>query len=168
MTVRIHLQLAEEARLPAADRISDLLERAARAALRTAVESLTGEVEVSFVAEPVIRELNRRFLGSEESTDVIAFDLGEGAHLVGDVYIAPEVAARSAAELGISEEEELVRLVVHGVLHLVGHEHPEGEDRYTSPMFRLQEQLVRRLTGTGLVSHRPRADRRGPTSRGNG
>lgn len=166
MTVRIHLQLAE--RWPAAARISDLLERAARAALQTAVESLTGEVEVSFVAEPVIRELNRRFLGSEESTDVIAFNLGDGARLVGDVYIAPEVAARSAAELGVSEEEELVRLVVHGVLHLVGYEHPDGEDRYASPMFRLQEQLVARLTGTGPVSHRPRADRRGPTSRGNG
>jgi probable rRNA maturation factor len=62
------------------------------------------------------------------------------------VYVAPEVAARTAAELGISEEEELVRLVVHGILHLLGHDHPEGDDRYASPMFRLQEELVGRLT----------------------
>jgi probable rRNA maturation factor len=57
------------------------------------------------------------------------------------------VAARTAVELDIPEGEELVRLLVHGVLHVLGHDHPEGEDRYGSAMFRLQEELVERLTG---------------------
>ena len=58
------------------------------------------------------------------------------------MYVAPEVARRSAKELEISEAEELVRLVIHGTLHVLGHEHPEGDDREGSPMYRLQEALV--------------------------
>ena len=93
-----------------------------------------------------MRDLNLRYLGRSGSTDVLAFDLGDEGVLTGDLYVAPEVAARTAAELGISEEEELVRLVVHGILHLLGHDHPDGDDRYASPMFKLQEELVGRLT----------------------
>ena len=96
------------------------------AAAATAGETIEGEIGVSFVSEDVIRELNSRYLGRSQSTDVIAFQLGDGEELLGDVYIAPEVAAGTAVELGIPEEEELVRLVVHGVLHVLGHDHPEG------------------------------------------
>ena len=51
-------------------------------------------------------------------------------------------ASRQAREYEISLDEELVRLVIHGVLHVLGHDHPEGSDRFTSPMFKLQERLV--------------------------
>lgn len=145
MSLRIQLNLAEE--WPVAARIRPALERAASAAAATAERAVEGEIGVSFVSEGVIRELNRRYLGRAESTDVIAFQLGEAEELLGDIYVAPEVAARTAGELDIPEEEELVRLVVHGVLHVLGHDHPEGKDRYGSPMFRLQEELVGRLTG---------------------
>ena len=144
MTIQIQLNLAEE--WPATARIQPALERAALAAVATAERTVEGEIGVSFVSEDVIRELNRRYLGRTESTDVIAFQLGE-AELLGDIYIAPDVAARTAVELGVPEQEELVRLLVHGVLHVLGHDHPEGEDRYGSAMFRLQEELVDRLTG---------------------
>jgi rRNA maturation RNase YbeY len=132
---------------PATASLRPVLEKGAATALETADRPVSGEIEVSFVAEDVIRELNRRYLNQSGSTDVIAFDLGDGAELIGDVYIAPEVAARNAEELGIPEAEELIRLVIHGVLHLLGHDHPEGETRLASPMFRLQEELVQRLTG---------------------
>ena len=145
MTIRIQLNLAEE--WPATARIQPTLERAALAAIATTERTANGEIGVSFVSEEVIRELNRRYLGRTASTDVIAFQLGEAGELLGDVYIAPEVAARTALELSIPEEEELVRLMVHGVLHVLGHDHPEGDDRYGSAMFRLQEELVERLTG---------------------
>ncbi len=144
MTIHIQLNLAET--WSATARIQPVLERAARAAVATAAPNAGGEIGVSFVSEDVIRGLNHRYLGRTESTDVIAFQLGEAEELLGDVYIAPEVAARTAVELGIPEEEELVRLLVHGVLHVLGHDHPEGEDRYGSAMFRLQEELVERLT----------------------
>ncbi len=143
-SVHIALNLAEE--WPAVARLADTLREAAAAAVRTQAESPSGEIEITFVKDAVMRDLNRRYLHRSGSTDVIAFELGEDGALAGDVYVAPEVAARTAAELGISEDEELVRLVVHGVLHVLGHDHPEGEDRYASPMFRLQEELVGRLT----------------------
>ena len=65
--------------------------------------------------------------------------------MLGDVYIAPEVAADHATELEIEASEEVLRLVIHGVLHVLGHDHPEGEDRQSSAMFRLQEELLGRL-----------------------
>jgi len=145
VTIQIQLNLTEE--WPATARIQPALERAALAAVATAERTVEGEIGVSFVSEDVIRELNRRYLGRTESTDVIAFQLGEAEELLGDIYIAPDVAARTAVELDIPEQEELVRLLVHGVLHVLGHDHPEGEDRYGSAMFRLQEELVDRLTG---------------------
>ena len=144
MTIQIQLNLTEE--WPATARIQPALEQAALAAVATEERTVEGEIGVSFVPEDVIRELNRRYLGRTESTDVIAFQLGE-AELLGDIYIAPDVAARTAVELGVPEQEELVRLLVHGVLHVLGHDHPEGEDRYGSAMYRLQEELVDRLTG---------------------
>jgi probable rRNA maturation factor len=64
---------------------------------------------------------------------------------VGDVYIAPNVARRNARAHGRSVREELLRLVVHGVLHVVGHDHPEDDARYESPMWKRQERLLRTL-----------------------
>lgn len=143
MSLRLHLNGADawattSGREPA-------LRRAVRATVAAAGGPAEGEVSVTFLAEAEMCELHRRYLGTELPTDVLAFDLGEGAELLGDVYVAPEVAARNAVEHGVPAEEEVLRLVVHGVLHLLGHEHPEGEARYESEMFRLQEDVVRRL-----------------------
>ena len=65
--------------------------------------------------------------------------------MVGDVYIAPDVARRNAREQGAGVREELMRLVVHGVLHVLGHDHPEDDSRYASPMWQRQERLLRTL-----------------------
>jgi probable rRNA maturation factor len=92
-----------------------------------------------------MRELNRRYLGKDRPTDVIAFTLGEGGDLVGDVYLGVGQARRQADELGIPLGEELARLAIHGTLHVLGHDHPEGPDRELSPMFELQERLLREV-----------------------
>lgn len=107
------------------------------------------EISLALLGDDDIRELNHRFLGHDRPTDVIAFTLGEGAERVGDVYLGVDQARRQAEELGIPVDQELVRLAVHGTLHVLGHEHPEGEDRYDSPMFVLQERIVAALTGDG-------------------
>lgn len=120
------------------------LRRAVRETLAAAGAPEDGELSVTFLASDEMRELSRRYLGEDAATDVLAFDLGEGA-LLGDVYVAPEVAAVGAASHGASPREELARLVVHGLLHLLGHDHPDGEERYESEMFRLQEEVVGRL-----------------------
>jgi probable rRNA maturation factor len=93
--------------------------------------------------DPSIAVLNERFLERAGPTDVLAFSLGDAVDVVGDVYVGFEQASRQAAELGISLAEELVRLTIHGTLHVLGHDHPEDAGRDASAMFVLQEQLVR-------------------------
>ena len=103
------------------------------------------EMSVALLGDDDIRELNLRYLGKDSTTDVIAFALGEGSELVGDVYIGVSEALRQAEELGVSLHEELARLAIHGALHVLGHEHPKGPERERSPMFELQERLLREV-----------------------
>lgn len=121
----------------------ELLRRAAEAALASSDGPLRGEVSVTCLPADEIARINREYLDRDGPTDVIAFELG-GDELLGDVYVCPEVAARAAREEGVELREELVRLVVHGVLHVLGHDHPEDDGRWESSMFRLQERLVAR------------------------
>lgn len=105
-------------------------------------------VSVTFLGEGEMRRLNREALGRDRATDVLAFRLDHPGLLAGDVYVCPAVAARACEERATALEEELARLVVHGVLHVLDHAHPEGGDeRETSAMWRLQEAYVRRLCG---------------------
>ncbi len=105
-------------------------------------------ISIAFVRRAAIQRMNRKHLRRDRLTDVIAFGFrrtGRHAPIVGDVYIAPEVARQSAQANGISIREEIIRLVVHGTLHVLGHDHPETEARTRSPMWRKQERLVARL-----------------------
>lgn len=103
------------------------------------------ELSVTLLGDEDIQALNRRYLGHDRPTDVIAFTLGDPPDRVGDVYVGFEQARRQAEEHGIPLRRELERLAVHGTLHVLGHDHPEGEDRYESPMFVLQERIVSEL-----------------------
>ena len=105
-------------------------------------------LSIAFVTDRRIAALNRDHLGHTGPTDVISFGFApvdSGRVIVGDVYIAPGVARRNARSHGGGIREELMRLVVHGVLHVMGHEHPEDDSRYASPMWRRQERLLRSL-----------------------
>lgn len=105
----------------------------------------SGEISVTFLDTGAMSALNEAHLQQDEPTDVIAFNLGELAAPLGDVYICPEVARESAAEYGVSPREELLRLIVHGVLHVLGHDHPDGPERMNSEMFRRQEAILSQL-----------------------
>ena len=104
-------------------------------------------VSVTFLDERAIARLNREHLGHRGATDVISFALPgpEGGPVIGDVYIAPAVVSANARAHGRGAREELARVVVHGTLHVLGHDHPVDESRTASPMWRRQEQLLRRL-----------------------
>jgi probable rRNA maturation factor len=132
----------------AADRIASIVRSVLRAErLHDAL------VSIAFVDRRAITRLNRRHVGHVGPTDVISFGLeraAAGAPLVGDVYIAPEVARENARRHHRPVREELARLVVHGTLHALGWEHPEDEGRTDSPMWRRQETLVRRTQRAGL------------------
>ena len=119
----------------------------ARAVLR-AEKVRDAMLSVTFVSNTAITRLNKRHLRRNRATDVIAFGfrrVARKAPVVGDIYIAPDVARASADTNGITVREELVRLVVHGTLHVLGYDHPESDSRVSSRMWRKQERLVRRL-----------------------
>lgn len=127
-----------------------------------------GDAEVSmlFVNEEAIADLNRRFLGREGPTDVLAFPIdedpgesgrspdsggpgpgftaegGEAPALLGDVVICPAVADRNAPEHAGSYDDELALLVVHGLLHLVGMDHLDEEE--AEVMEARERELLRR------------------------
>ncbi len=90
-----------------------------------------GEINIIFVSNRKITELNRRFLGRNRPTDVIAFPLppvrnGPGCGcLIGEIYISREQARLQAKAAGIKLQTELLQLVRHGLLHLAGFSHPE-------------------------------------------
>jgi probable rRNA maturation factor len=139
MSLRIQVNAEAAAGAPV-----DLIERAVR--LTLAHERRTeAELSVTLLPDAEIQALNRDYLSRDRPTDVIAFSLGTEGQTLGDVYLGIDQAARQAEELGASLDEELVRLAVHGTLHVLGHDHPEGVDREESPMFVLQERLVGEL-----------------------
>lgn len=81
-----------------------------------------GTVSVALVSDEQIREVNRRFLGRDRATDVMAFPLGEGPGAWGEVVISVDTARRQAQERNGDLKEELLLLAVHGTLHLLGWE----------------------------------------------
>jgi probable rRNA maturation factor len=103
------------------------------AAVLTA-EGATGELTVTFVDEADIAELNSEHMGQQGPTDVLSFPLDdddpqEGVPaLLGDVVVCPAVAARQFAEHAGTLDDELALLVVHGILHVLGHDHAEPDE----------------------------------------
>lgn len=105
-------------------------------------------LSVTFVGRARISELNRRYLGHRGPTDVISFALGRNGPrdpVIGDIYICVDIARSNAKRQGISAGEEILRLVVHGTLHVLGYDHPENGDRTTSKMWKRQERILARI-----------------------
>jgi probable rRNA maturation factor len=119
--------------------------RSAGRAARRSARSLRS-LSITFLSAPAMRQLNRAWKGRDCPTDVLAFALPEpDGGLTGDVYICPTVAAAEARSRRIPAREELVRLVVHGLLHVLGYDHPASTARMRSPMWRRQERYVKVL-----------------------
>jgi len=140
----------------AADEVLDLPRtelRRIRALIRRAVlhtlhsqDAADAQLSVTLCSDRRMHELNRHWLQRDRTTDVLAFPLWEpGEPPVGDIYIGLERARAQAVEHDIPLDEELTRLAVHGTLHALGHDHPEGAGRELSEMWRIQERLVAEL-----------------------
>jgi probable rRNA maturation factor len=114
-----------------------------RRVLRGAAEELAvvGELALVLTGDRGIRALNARYRRRDEATDVLAFPGGGGEAGLGDVVISVETAARNARALGRSLARELDVLALHGLLHVLGHDH-ETDD---GTMERLERRLRRRL-----------------------
>ncbi len=122
------------------------------ARVRRVVEAvLRGErrratISVTFLGRDAMRRLNARHKGHDYPTDVLAFGLKEPTgRVVGDVYVCAYVAGHEARARRIPVNQELIRLVIHGTLHVLGRDHPDGDGRTRSAMWRRQERYVEAL-----------------------
>ena len=112
-------------------------------------------VELTLLDGRAMRRLNRRATGRRGVTDVVAFALPQpDGTIVGDVYICAAAARRWVTAEGAGKgkrdvDQELVRLAVHGTLHVLGYDHPAGPGRTRSAMWRRQERYVGRLANGG-------------------
>ena len=117
-----------------------LIKTACSKVLETEEFNNSAEINVMFVTDEEIREINRDYRKIDKSTDVLSFPMGEngvydinpenGCLLLGDVVISVEHAQMQANEFGHSLEREIAYLTVHSVLHLLGYDHVlEGEDK---------------------------------------
>jgi len=108
----------------------------------------SAEVSVALVSDAEIASLNQEYLQHEGPTDVISFALHDpGESPLGDVYVGVEQAIRQASEFGATPADEVLRLAIHGTLHVLGWEHPESAGRTESEMFSRQEELLKSFIG---------------------
>jgi probable rRNA maturation factor len=95
---------------------------------------------IAFVSDKRIRELNRQFRGVDKATDVLSFPAEEESNL-GDVAVSVETATVQARENGLSLDDEIAQLILHGLLHLCGYDHETDNGE----MNRLELRLRRKL-----------------------
>lgn len=133
---------------------TDRLARLARHVLRRLDVPVELELSVTCVDRSAIGELNAAHMDAVGPTDVLAFpidvvdDVTPGVPgLLGDVVLCPAVAADQVADHGRTTAAELDLLLVHGVLHLVGHDHADADER--ARMFGLTDQLLASFTAGG-------------------
>jgi probable rRNA maturation factor len=122
------------------------------------------DLSVLFCGSAYIQSLNARYRNRNEATDVLSFALGETAgihaglpaksetrnrYLPGDIVISLENLEENALQFGVSGDEELRRLLIHGILHLDGMDH--GTNRPGEPMLRLQEKILAELSGERII-----------------
>ncbi len=125
--------------------------RSARALLG-AVGRAEASLSITFVGDRAMRRLNREHRGKDRTTDVLSFPLyepfavprraraGEPELLLGDIIISVDVAKRQAAEYDATLDAEIERLLIHGLLHLLGHDHEEPGER--ARMIRQEKRLA--------------------------
>jgi probable rRNA maturation factor len=105
------------------------------------------ELSIALVSDVQIKRLNKLYRNKDKPTDVLSFPIGEKVEdwlILGDIVISVDTAKRQAQELGHSLEEELKRLLVHGLVHLLGYDHELGGEE-EKKFFELEEFVLREL-----------------------
>jgi probable rRNA maturation factor len=131
----------------------ELLERAAHAALEHETQPLDSDLSIILTNDARLHELNLNYLGVDAPTDVLSFPASEtdpetGARYIGDILISIPRAQAQAQAAGHPLEAEVQLLVVHGVLHLLGHDHAEPEEK--TRMWKAQTEILGRLGLAGI------------------
>jgi len=105
------------------------------------------EISVYITDDEEIRKLNKTYRGKDKATDVLSFPLDEnfeGYRLLGDIVISQDTAERQARELGHSLKEEVKRLLIHGLVHLLGYDHEKGGEE-EKKFKELEEKILSKL-----------------------
>jgi probable rRNA maturation factor len=126
----------------------DLLERTAQTALEHESQSLDSDLSIILTSDARLHELNLTYLGVDAPTDVLSFPASEtdpqsGARYIGDILISIPRAQAQAEAAGHALEAEVQLLVVHGVLHLLGHDHAEPNEK--ARMWKAQSEILKKL-----------------------
>jgi probable rRNA maturation factor len=124
----------------------DLLERAALTTLTN--QEAQGDITIVLTDDAQLQQLNRDFLGSDAPTDVLSFpaletDPETGRRYLGDILISVPRADDQAGAAGHALEEEVRLLIVHGTLHLLGHDHADADDK--TKMWAAQAEVLARI-----------------------
>ena len=112
--------------------------------LSGAIKVQDGILNVVFVNDKYIRALNKAYRDKDEPTDVLSFSYGPD-DLIGEVYISVETAERQSKEYKHSLSNELIRLIVHGILHVHGYDHEDEKD--FEKMFAMEKKVLGKMTG---------------------
>ncbi len=131
----------------------EVVERAAAATLEQQSASAEDDLTVVLTDDEQLQDLNREFRDIDAPTDVLSFPSSEadpetGRRYLGDVLISVQRAEEQAAAGGHPLEAEIQLLVVHGVLHLLGHDHAEDEEK--ARMWAAQTEVLARLGLSGI------------------
>lgn len=138
--------------------------------LLAALQRADQELSLVLCDDAFIRPLNASWRGKDSATDVLSFPQAEGdaagALALGDLVISVETAAAAAAQLGHSLQDELKVLLVHGVLHLIGHDHEQGGEQ--AERMRAEEARLLPLIGgaAGLIARTEGAPTEGAPTEG--
>jgi probable rRNA maturation factor len=133
---------------------SRALKKIAQAVLAV-VGQAQAELSVALIGNAEMQKLNRQYRHKDYPTDVLSFPIEDtlfaGHRLLGDVIISVEKAAEQAQEHGRTRDEELVTLLIHGIVHLLGYDH-ERSAKDARVMKRLENKIYRALCEQGLLT----------------
>lgn len=115
------------------------------------------EISITFVNDATIQRINKQYLCRDKTTNVISFSLQEGEYgninpaLLGDIIISVDTAIRDANNGNLSLKEEILFLIAHGMLHLLGYNHENTSRANAMRMRRKEKELFRILTQSDFV-----------------
>ena len=116
------------------------------------IDEAEGVLNVVFVNDPYIHSLNKAYRGQDKPTDVLSFNYMErDMGILGEVYISVQTAKRQAGGHGHSLSDELIKLIVHGILHVFGHDHELDADY--KKMFAIEKKVLGRIAGELILDH---------------
>lgn len=111
------------------------------------IKKVSGEVDVIVVEDKEMKNLNMTHRGKNKTTDVLSFAFSEDKKIksdyLGQIFISYPQIKKQAKEYKVKEKEEFIRMLVHGLLHLVGYDHGTIKDE--KKMFFLQEKIIKKV-----------------------